>query len=105
MVLFGQTAVLGWGPLPDATAYDVVRGDLGALLSNGGNFTSAIQGCLANDLGESALVLSGSPTKGTGFFYLVRGIDCGGPGTYDSGDSAQVGSRDAEVDASPLSCP
>jgi len=105
MVLFGQTAVLGWDPLPDATAYDVVRGDLGVLHSSGGNFSSAILGCPANDLGESALVLSGSPAKGTGFFYLVRGINCGGHGTYDSGDPAQVGSRDAEINASALSCP
>ncbi len=105
MVLFGETAVLGWGALPEATGYDVVRGDVGILLGTGGDFASSIQGCLANDLGESALVLSGSPAKGAGFFYLVRGINCGGPGTYDSGDPAQVGSRDAEVDASTLSCP
>jgi len=69
------------------------------------NFTSAIIACLADDLGESALVLSRAPAKGNGFFYLVRGINCGGHGTYDSADPGQIGSRDAEINASPLSCP
>ncbi len=103
MVQFGRTNVLGWDSLPDATGYDVVQSDLRALLSNGGVFTPAIQGCLANDLGESALVLSGSPAGGTGFFYLVRGVNCSGPGTYDEA-GREVGSRDTEIDAAPLSC-
>ena len=105
MVLFGSTAVLGWQSLPGATGYDVVKGDVGVLRGSGGDFTSAIIGCLADDLQESALVLSGAPGKGTCYFYLVRGVNCGGPGTYDSLASSQIGSRDSEINASPLSCP
>ncbi|MGH9867958.1 MAG: Kelch repeat-containing protein [Candidatus Polarisedimenticolia bacterium] len=105
IVMFGQTAVLGWGPLPDATAYDVLRGSLDLLSSTAGNFTQATQTCLANDLADSALVLSGSPAAGSGFFYLVRGTNCGGGGTYDAGDPAQAGSCDAEIGASSHRCP
>jgi N-acetylneuraminic acid mutarotase len=96
---------LRWTPLPDATRYDVVAGDIVALLSSGGDFTSAILGCLADDSAANALDLSDAPAVGTGFFYLVRGENCGGPGTYDSGDPAQVGSCNAAINASPLSCP
>jgi hypothetical protein len=102
---FGQTDVLGWDALPDATRYDVVRGDLGLLRGTGGNFTVVIQACLANDLTDTALVLSGSPLPELGFVYLVRGTNCGGAGTYDSGSPAQVGSRNGEIGASPNRCP
>jgi hypothetical protein len=105
VVTFGQTAVLGWNPLSDATGYDVVQGDLGILRGTGGDFRLAIQACLANDRTDTALVLSGSPTVGSAFLYLVRGTNCGGGGTYDSGSSAQVGSRDGEIGASTHRCP
>jgi N-acetylneuraminic acid mutarotase len=105
VVRFGQTAVLGWDLLSDATRYDVVQGDLGLLQSTGGDFRLAIQACLANDLADTALVLSGSPAPGSGFVYLVRGTNCGGAGTYDSGSSSQVGSRDGEIGASSHRCP
>ncbi|HKB08076.1 MAG TPA: MopE-related protein [Candidatus Polarisedimenticolia bacterium] len=105
MVSFGQTDVLGWSPLSDASAYDVVRGDLGLLHSTGGDFRAAIQACLANNLTQTALVLSGTPAAGSGFVYLVRGVNCGGGGTYDSGSPSQVGSRDAEIGLSIFRCP
>jgi len=99
------TPILGWSVLPGATAYDVVMGDLSTLVSTGGDFTAAIRSCLADDLEANALSLDASPPAGSGFFYLVRGVNwCAGAGTYDSGDATQVGSRDSEIDASPLTC-
>jgi hypothetical protein len=102
--LVADSSVLGWQVLADATGYDVVAGDLATLLSTAGDFGLAIQACLADDLGENTLILEDSPTIGAAFFYLVRGVNCGGPGTYDSGDPAQVGSRDGEIEASYQSC-
>jgi hypothetical protein len=32
-------------------------------------------------------------------------VSCGGNGTYDSGAPRQIGSRDAELAASPTACP
>jgi hypothetical protein len=79
---FGYASV-GWtrslprgaDPMPDATGYDVVKGDLGVLRGTNGDFTSAILACLADNLADTALVLSGSPATGAGFFYLVRGTN------------------------------
>jgi hypothetical protein len=99
-----QTTVLGWEPLADATSYDVVVGDLGTLIATAGDFTPAIGTCLALDFSANSLDLPGSPAVGAGLFYLVRGRNCGGWGSYDSGDPSQVGSCDAEIDASPSSC-
>ncbi|HEU5179505.1 MAG TPA: MopE-related protein [Candidatus Polarisedimenticolia bacterium] len=96
--------VLGWAPLPDATAYDVVRGDLQSLISTGGDFTAAIRACLADDWANNTLALSDTPVPGAGYFYLVRGTNCNAVGTYDWGDPGQVGSRDAEIDASYFAC-
>ena len=45
------------------------------------------------------------PAMGSGFWYLVRAVNCGGAGTYDSGSSGQVGSRDPGLAASPFACP
>jgi hypothetical protein len=47
----------------------------------------------------------GAPSLGKAFWFLVRGANCAGKGTYNSGVPAQVGSRDAEIDASTAACP
>ena len=98
------TPTLVWASLPDATTYDVVSGNLGALLSTAGDFTAAIQTCLAEDTGANNLALADSPPLGSAFFYVARANNCGGQGTYDSGDPAQSGSRDGEIDLSSASC-
>ena len=38
------------------------------------------------------------------YLFLVRGNNCSGPGTYDSGSTAQAGPRDAGINASPNAC-
>jgi hypothetical protein len=43
-------------------------------------------------------------TEGSGFFYLLRAVNCGG-GTYDSGGPKQATPRDAKIAASPFACP
>jgi len=95
---------LAWEALSDATSYDVVFGDVGTLIATGGDFTAAVQGCVAFHLGGTSLPLGPAPAPGNAIFYLVRGVNCGGRGTYDSGGPGQVGSRDVEIDASPLGC-
>jgi len=88
-----------------ATSYDVVRGDVGMLRASGGDFTAAIDSCVANDWPATSVTAGGPPLTGEGFFYLVRGVNCGGVGSYDSGGGDQVGLRDAEIDASVLALP
>jgi spore coat protein A len=96
---------LWWASMPGATGYDLVRGDLGILQSGGGNFTTATQACLADNAGPTSLAFSSNPAIGEGWWFVLRAATPGGPGSYDDGSASQVGSRDAEIDASAGACP
>jgi hypothetical protein len=98
-----------------ASAFDVLWGDLGTLRVTGGDFGSALDAvpagesaCLAND--TTALSVHdpyGDPAPDGATFTLVRAVPtaCPAEGTLDEGNPAQLGSRDAEVAASPGACP
>ncbi len=98
----GSNVLLSWTALSGATSYDVVQGGLSALLSTNGNFQSATQACIATTTGTS-FTTGGTPSAEDGYWFLVRGHNCGGAGTYD--DVTQVGSRDAGIIASGNDCP
>lgn len=93
-----------WQPVPQVAGYDVVSGDLGLLRSSGGDFMASTTDCVANDQVATTFVHSAVPALDGGHFFLVRGQNCSGSGTYDPGSPSQVGSRDAEVDAAPIAC-
>ena len=98
---------LSWPALPDGDWYEIVRGDLSDLLDSGGDYSTATDSCVAdNETGLSAIV-SGTPTPGSGegYWYVVRGGNCKGKGTYNSAGAAQIGVRDAEIAASGNDCP
>jgi N-acetylneuraminic acid mutarotase len=98
--------VLFWMPVGGATAYDLASGSLATLLSSGGNFTTATQSCLADNLAATSLeVADGTPATGDGRWYLARAVGCGAQGTYNSSAPNQVGLRDAEIEAAAASCP
>ncbi|HKY33512.1 MAG TPA: right-handed parallel beta-helix repeat-containing protein [Candidatus Polarisedimenticolia bacterium] len=98
-------AGLVWDALPGATFYQAVRGDLAVLLASVADFTLATTACLGPELVVTSLSDPLVPPVGGAFWYLVRGANCGGSGTYDSGSASQQGSRDAGIAASPQSCP
>ena len=98
------TADVHWTAIPGASFYDLVRGDLLTLNSSGGNFTTSVGTCLANDVTSLSFLDPATPGVGGGYFYLMRATGCTG-GTYDSGAASQVGSRDAEIAASANACP
>jgi cysteine-rich repeat protein len=98
------SSLMSWPPQPSAASYDVVSGDLGVLHQSGGSFAAATTSCLADDLAvtqadHSALV----PGPGGALFFLVRAVNCSGPGSYDEGYS-QVAPRDGGIEASPGRC-
>jgi hypothetical protein len=96
---------LSWTPLPGALSYDVVKGDLNLLLATR-SYTSSILSCPAGRQAGTSLADPDSPAIGHGWYYVVRGIGCGGTGTWDDGiGTGQSGSRDAAIDAAPASCP
>ena len=100
-----NNVLLSWTALSGATTYDIVRGRLSTLRSSNGNFQSATQACVANDTPGTSFTTGGTPGAGDGDWFLVRGGNCAGAGTYDSGTASQVGSRDAEIAASGNDCP
>jgi hypothetical protein len=99
------TVQLSWTSVAGASTYDVVRGDLNVLESTGGDFTSAMQICLANGISARTLLDSTQPGAGQGLWYAVRGSSACSNGTYDEGFPSQIGTRDAEIAASPTACP
>lgn len=99
------TVLFSWTAVPAAAAYDVVRGALNLLRSSGGNFTTSTQVCLANDQAATSVFDPSPVPVADGFWYLLRGLSCGGAGTYNETVGSQIGSRDLEISASPSSCP
>jgi len=97
--------MVSWNPISSAQGYDVVQGDLGVLTGTGGDFKAAIRGCLANDLASTSIVYQDTPPMGAGYFVLIRPVNCGVAGTYDSGSASQVAPRDAGVASSAAACP
>jgi hypothetical protein len=94
-----------WSVIASATGYDLARGSLSVLRSTSGDFSTATTDCLENDLTGTSRDDANTPDVDDGFWYLVRAANCGGSGTFDSGAASQVGSRDAEILASPSTCP
>jgi len=94
--------LISWPADPLVDSYDVVYGDLGAL-HGGAGFTSAVLGCLAENQTGTSLATGLVPLPGRTFFFLVRGNNCAGPGTWDEG-SGQGASRDPQINASAASC-
>ena len=100
----GGSTRLSWTDLPGAAGYDVLKGDLLLLQSSGGDFTVATQECLTENRIFTSQTFAPVPVEGNGFWFLVRGVNCAGGGTYDTGAPSQVGARDAEIAASGNDC-
>lgn len=102
----GPDVMLSWGGLAGAGWYDVVQGTLSSLRSSGGDFSASAESCAGSRLTGSSQRVSGPPpASGDARWFLVRGGNCRGFGSFDSGSPRQVGSRDAEIAASPGNCP
>jgi hypothetical protein len=95
-----------WTPGDFTSGVDAVSGDMFLLLGTSGDYAAATESCLADDAPTDAWVdLPPDPAPGQGKWYLVRGVNCGGAGSYDSGSASQVEGRDAEIDLAPVHCP
>jgi hypothetical protein len=101
----GETILLTWSPMPDATHYDVVKGSLVALRSSAGDFTTSTTGCLEDDLDVPGASDDAPISPGVGLWYLVRPVNCGGNGTYESGWPQEMEGRDAEIADAGADCP
>lgn len=93
-----------WSSLTGADWYEVVRGDLATLMAGGGDFSTATLECVEDNVVASGIVHSNDPPSGDAYWFLVRGVNCEGKATYDSGGTGQSGARDAEIAASGNDC-
>ena len=80
----GGDTLLSWGSITGETGYDIVQGNLNDLRNNGGDFGLATDQCLDNNRTTESLLFSGTPPAGQGSWFLVRGANCGGGGSYDT---------------------
>lgn len=92
---------LEWDPDPTGTGYDLVRGNLGALRTAGGDYATLPVECLANDLAAESIPFPSSPAPGEAWWFLLRTEG----GSYDAWDSALAAPRDAGIDGASVSCP
>ena len=100
-----DVASLSWSAPAGATGYDVVRGDLEDLRGSGGDFSAATTDCLEDNGTGTTLDVAGDPAPGEGVWFLVRALNCGGAGSYDTGQASQIDPRDAGISASGNDCP
>jgi hypothetical protein len=96
---------LGWSCTAGAVAYDVVRGDLHALRQVAGDVSQATQLCVGDDRTLTQYTGAFDPGAGQAVWYLVRPVEPGGNGSYDTGLPGQPASRDAGIAASGNDCP
>jgi hypothetical protein len=94
-----------WDAMPEATAFDLVQGDLSVLRQTNGDFSAATTACVANDRPGTFAPFTAAPPPGRAFWFLGREIEGSVGGTYDSEDAGQVGSSDAGIAASSARCP
>ncbi len=69
-----------WSVESAATSYDLLRGSLAALPVGPGGGDEV---CF-NDIGGNTTTDASSPTVGSGFWYLVRGSNACGTGSFGS---------------------
>jgi hypothetical protein len=106
---WSDSTTLTWTGTASAIGYDLVTGSIGPLRGSGGDFSTAVTGCAANDLAETSF-LDAPPQPGAGeiVWFLARAVLPAESRTYDAADfpvPSQVGARDDEINASLLSCP
>jgi hypothetical protein len=89
-----------WDPDPPASRYDVVGGDLNRLRATSGDFRVATDECVAYDSSAESVAFTDTPAPGGAYWFLER-VD---GGSYDAWDATIATSRDAGIDASPVSC-
>jgi len=91
----------------------VIRGDLGALRSSGGQFNGTVESCLASDQSVSSVSDATAPGAGSAKYYLVRPAGpsayCNATSSWKTGVATERpgagGDRDADLVLDPDSCP
>jgi hypothetical protein len=111
---FSQTVNVGKGTSPtinltwtSSSLVDAIRGNLNTLRSTSGNFTGAIEACIANNTSTNSVADSTVLSAGLGKFYLVRRADvqCNEQGTWSTETASEVPGRNTETNLDSDTCP
>jgi len=105
LIIETDKQTMHWSGVPQADRYDIVKGDLQALRSSGGDFSSTLRSCLEDDSSDTQSRDALEPVSGEGFYYLVRAQRACKSGTFNTEQSGQSGDRDPEIESSPDRCP
>jgi hypothetical protein len=87
---------------------DVLRGDLAALRTFGGNYTGTVSACLGNDVDVSVIADGSDPGSGGATYFLVRHAvapACGQAPGYTMNHLFEAPGRDAGIAADANACP
>jgi len=97
--------IVFWDAAAGVNGYDVIRGSLNQLRSNGGDFGNAQIVCLINDTTNTTVTDVTSPGAAETLFYLIRTADCSGrTGSFDTLGPSQTSSRDLELQGPTAAC-
>lgn len=101
----GNDLLLEWTSVTGATGSDLVVGNLGVLRSTSGDFSASTDDCLSDNDTDGQHLSIDALLDQTDQWYVLRPLNCGGAGSFDSGGAGQVGSRDAGIAGSGAACP
>jgi hypothetical protein len=102
---FQTHSAVDWEDTLAAASYDVVKGDLGTLRTQG-SFVQSVTGCLENDGTDRLAAEAAVPSPGQGFWYLARATRSNGiNGSYSMAVPRERAGRDSEISAAAARCP
>jgi hypothetical protein len=80
-----QKTTMQWNVEVSSAAYDIARGDIKLLRDNAGDFSASSPSCLENNSADNQTTDTDEPVgSGEGYYYLVRGTNATGNGTWGS---------------------
>jgi len=98
-------STVSWETRPAVSGHDVVHGSLSALREFDGDFSVAVHACDASLVSADGIAFADDPPPGEGYWFLLRDVESGIAGSYDSGSDSQATSEDASIARSPSACP
>jgi hypothetical protein len=88
---FTDATTLAWDPRPEAAAYNLYRGTLGAFTdSDLDGAADAYGSCLSSGLGSPGATDTALPGSGGGYFYLATGRNVSGEGPLGAAGSGAL---------------
>jgi len=96
--------IIAWSHEPGAETYDIVHGDLLLLRDLSGDFAKVPTTCVALGHPRNYVGHAETPSAGDAWFYLVRGSNCQGDGSWDNLGPPPIDSRPPIIGSVSVGC-